>query len=345
MLKKKLQDEIVVKTKAGDFKVLKNGQLEDVPSAEIIVPEDDLLVINKDSSQEVLNNSINKSSTTLLPKQVELNKKPTANFYMDVSDEHDAEQFKEKDYDKKNRAIKEYIEAKAIEIISHTGLGEAATKNQQLKNIVISRIRDVRSLAETKEALARLEEINNAQGGNDWINTLIPLVEKDRDKIAEMVRTGNIPKIKEQKVGETPENNIKNNQAVSQILDVKYKKNPEIIDGHELSKSVVMGPVDEIRSMTLADFRKLADNPNQAADKVLQKISLLEDESLVKRSQGVVAWHKSEIYKLYLKIGATSMAEKKPIEQVIRELQENNQPYLAPEEFNVVADLNRKLSY
>lgn len=351
-MKEKLQEGIIVKTKTGDFRVLKNGQLEEEPTTEIIVPEDDLMVVDEVKQQTLkqeeknknISIDLNKSSTTFTSKKVVLDKKPTANFYMDVSDEREVSQFKEKASEEKNRAIKDFIEAKAIEVINQAGLGEAAMKNQQLKNIVISRIRNVRSLAETKEALGKLVITDN-NWPDDWIGTLIALIEKDRDRVAEMIHTGDIPKIKIE--ARDIESKIKKieRKPIDKMMDVQYKKDPEVIDGSGLAKNIVMGPVDEIRSINLADFRKLAENPAEAADKILQKISLLEDESLLKKAQGVTAWHDSEIYKVYLQIGAASMSEKKPIEQVIRELREKGKLYLAPEEFNVVADLNRKLSY
>jgi len=332
MLKKKLQDGIIVKTKTGDFRILKDGRLEDIEnieSTEIIVPQDDLIIVDEEKQDELLDN---------------LNKKPTANFYIDVSDEHEISQFKEKGSEGKNRAIKEFIEDKAVEIISHAGLGQEAVKNNQLKNIIISRIRDVRSLAETKEALAEIEIKDSANMVDDWINVLITLIEKDRDRVAELIHTGNIPK--RNKENETNIKNIKgNSKLVNKMMDVKYSKNLPEMNKKKIFKGMVMGPVDEIRNISLVDFRKLAKNPAEAADKIYQQISLLEDESLVKRAQGVIAWHESEIYKIYLNIGATSMSQKKPIEQVIREFKEKGELYLAPEEFNIVADLNRKLSY
>ena len=42
MLKDVLQDEILVKTKEGDFKVLKKDKLEEVPSDELAVKSDKL---------------------------------------------------------------------------------------------------------------------------------------------------------------------------------------------------------------------------------------------------------------------------------------------------------------
>ncbi len=330
MLKKKLQDGIIVKTKTGNFRILKDGQLEDIEDAkntEVIVPQDDLMVVDKERQDELLDN---------------LNKKPTASFYIDVSDEHEVNQFKEKGSEEKNRAIKDYIENKAIEIISHAGLSKVAIKNKQLKNIIISRIRNVRSLAETKEALNRLDLDEDNNLVDDWINVLMVLIEKDRDRIAEIIRTGQIPKIKKEKHN-TDLN--KNNQPATEMMDIKYSEDVKSINKKRNVNNMVMGPVDEIRNITLSDFRKLAKSPAEAADKILQQINLLEDESLVKRAQGVIAWHESDVYKIYLNIGATSMSQKKPIEQVIRDFKEKGQPYLAPEEFNVIADLNRKLSY
>lgn len=105
------------------------------------------------------------------------------------------------------------------------------------------------------------------------------------------------------------------------------------------------GPVEEIRSMTLTDFRRLAPTPEQMIEKILQRINLLEEESFSQKTQAIKAWKESEIYRLYLSLGDQSMEERKPIFDIIRERQEKNLPTLTPEEVEAVIELNQKLRY
>ena len=54
------------------------------------------------------------------------------------------------------------------------------------------------------------------------------------------------------------------------------------------------GPVEELRAITLVDFRRLSRDPSEAAMKIKDKIDLLTGESFEKRSAGIAAWTASE---------------------------------------------------
>lgn len=105
------------------------------------------------------------------------------------------------------------------------------------------------------------------------------------------------------------------------------------------------GPIEEIRSMNLTDFRRLAPTPKEAIEKILAKMDILEEESFTRKIQAVQAWKESDVYRLYLELGDQSMEQKKPLAEVISERQKNNQPTLTEEEFGAVMELNRRLRY
>ena len=335
MLKTDLKDEIIVKTKDGDFKLLKKGKLKELPSGELLVPQDDLIISKAKEGR------------------------PTASFYFDVDDEHEIRKLSSRQDDDKNRAIKEFIEQTVKHIVVEAGLGETALQNLQLKNIIISRLKDVRTLAETREALLR-QGFGGQVISKEQVVNLLNLVEQKRGQVEEVIRTGRVPKAQQINKSKYQEISPLRAQALERVdkpkevktetkkvdlTGVKYERKPEVVRGDELTQHVITGPIEEIKNLTLKDFRRLGASPKEAAEKVLQKIDLLGDESLIKRAEGIKAWHDSEVYQVYLEIGAKSMAEKKPVEKVIHEYREADKPYLSPEEFNEVADLNRKLSY
>jgi len=105
------------------------------------------------------------------------------------------------------------------------------------------------------------------------------------------------------------------------------------------------GPIEEIRSMNLTDFRRLAPTPKEAIEKILAKIDILEEESFTRKIQAVQAWKESDVCRLYLELGDQSMEQKKPLAEVIAERQKNSQPTLTEEEFGAVMELNRRLRY
>jgi len=105
------------------------------------------------------------------------------------------------------------------------------------------------------------------------------------------------------------------------------------------------GPIEEIRSMTLTDFRRLGATPQEAIAKILAKIELLEDESFTQKVEAVKAWKENEIQRLYLELGDQSMEEKKPIAEIINQRVKENVPTLSQEEVEAVIELNQRLRY
>lgn len=104
------------------------------------------------------------------------------------------------------------------------------------------------------------------------------------------------------------------------------------------------GPVEELRSMGLKDFRRLSRDPREATLKLKDKIDLLEEQSFDMKTQGIRAWQDSEVNKLYLDILRKSL-EGKPITDVIADLENKAAPYLSKAEFDSIMELNRKLRF
>ncbi len=113
----------------------------------------------------------------------------------------------------------------------------------------------------------------------------------------------------------------------------------------DITKPRPMGLSDELSVLSIDDFRSLGSSLDDAASKVLEKIEVLAEESLVKRSQGIAAWRQSPVYQEYLQIGRQGMTEGRPVEQVIAARQASGKPTLSLEEFGVIADLNRHITY
>ncbi len=105
------------------------------------------------------------------------------------------------------------------------------------------------------------------------------------------------------------------------------------------------GPIDELREMSLLNFRRLSRNPRDAVLKIKKKISFLEEESYTKRFEGIKAWRQSPVNKLYLEIGQESIINKKPINVIIQNRKQARKPYLSELEFKAVMDLNKDLRF
>lgn len=107
----------------------------------------------------------------------------------------------------------------------------------------------------------------------------------------------------------------------------------------------VMGPVDELKQLTANEFRMFGTEARTASRVIIEKIHLLEQESIEKKAEAISAWKSSPLHQLYLDIGNQSLESTLPVEAVIKQREKNTQPTLTVEEFDAVADINRQLRF
>ena len=107
--------------------------------------------------------------------------------------------------------------------------------------------------------------------------------------------------------------------------------------------SRLVGPVEELRAMTLTDYRRLAPDPLGCIRRLYEKIQQLGKESFSRCAEGIKAWRGSETYRLYVAMGQDSLLSAKTIPALIAERQGSGQPALTEQEYSYISDLNRKL--
>ncbi len=107
----------------------------------------------------------------------------------------------------------------------------------------------------------------------------------------------------------------------------------------------LVGPIEELREMTLVDWRRLSPDPVLAAEKIKAKIALLEKEAFSKKIAGIKAWQESEVNKLYLEIGRESLQKGLPVDKILADRQTSGQPSISTEEYMALMNLNRSLRY
>lgn len=99
---------------------------------------------------------------------------------------------------------------------------------------------------------------------------------------------------------------ISNNQPLKQSM-------------HDISApaEVEMGPVEEFKSVSLEEFRRLSSNPVEAAKRLHQKMSNLQEESFVWYLDGIHAYHQSPLYREYMNAVTQSLVERKTLANVL----------------------------
>lgn len=82
-------------------------------------------------------------------------------------------------------------------------------------------------------------------------------------------------------------------------------------------EDMTLGPVDEIQSMTLADFRRLSADPHSAVEVLREKIATIRQESYLEYLKAQHAWYKSPLYRTYLAYLGASLDKKQPLKEVL----------------------------
>ncbi len=116
---------------------------------------------------------------------------------------------------------------------------------------------------------------------------------------------------------------------------------PDVVDIKQPART--MGPVDELGSLTLIDFRRLGANLRQREEKLIEKVKLLEEQSFVQKYRGLEAWKRSPVWQLYSSIGSEGLASGKSVDSIIAERTGRGGETLTLEEFNMMTDLNRRM--
>ena len=131
-------------------------------------------------------------------------------------------------------------------------------------------------------------------------------------------------------------------KQVQDVVKDKYKvPTPEKV----ASPHVLSGSIEELKQLSLGNFRLLGESAEQSKEKLLNKINNLGKESFTKKSQGIEAWRQSEVYKEYLNLGNESMLQGKEISDIINDYKSKGRDTLSLEEFSAVSDINKSLRF
>ena len=145
-------------------------------------------------------------------------------------------------------------------------------------------------------------------------------------------------------------NNVVSDKIVPKVQEIvsPHKKEVNILQDSKkyvkINKPVQLkktqSPTDELANLTLDEFKSFGANAKERVNKIYGRINLLEEESIDKKNQGIIAWKSSDVYKEYVLIGKESLLNNKPIKDVIAE-----HGKLSFEDFNAIADLNEQFNY
>ena len=249
---------------------------------------------------------------------------------------------------------------KAEAIVKKSGVTFASGEmKNRVVNALVSHIKGVRKPFETKQSLMRspaeggagLEEdeanrLMTAAGSGKAENMRPPInVEQTRQPQNEVVK----PMPKRPVGGEIhPPQPIQAQIPPMAVAEVKKPPmapstpaaapKPELADIKKPMAPVV-GLAGEL-AYSLADWRRVAVNPQDRIKKIENQIGVLEEDSYPQRLKGMAAWFGSEVVKLYLEAGQKSLEEGKPLMETLGQGDANG---LSWDEWEAIAELDNRI--
>jgi len=120
-------------------------------------------------------------------------------------------------------------------------------------------------------------------------------------------------------------------QAKPQIRDVKADRR-------------LVGPVEELEILDLVNLRQLGKTAEDMQAQLKKKFDFLSEQALVKKVEGVQAWKKSPVFRLYIAMTYEGLRERKPIAEVIRARQIANTECLTLSEYEMIGRLSAEIA-
>lgn len=105
------------------------------------------------------------------------------------------------------------------------------------------------------------------------------------------------------------------------------------------------GPLEELRQLTLVDFRRLSKDPVQAATKIHDLVNLLSDQGYDRKIAAIQAWRESPVSQQYVHLSQEALLNGKSIHDVLKEHHNKGEETFSEAELRVVIDLNTTLRF
>ncbi len=194
-----------------------------------------------------------------------------------------------------------------------------ADYSNRLRIVVQLRLKEIRSNEQTTAALIR--ETGQAGVGLTWSQA------DEVIKRCEAAVAASLPAVRGPGAlaNATPHNAFVHSEVqsfeqarpLSPVAPESFKLNSEprvkTVMHDVVSRPTEVGPIDEIRYVTLIDFRRLSHNPVEAAARLKQKFVNLQGESILLYLDAWDAWRQSPLYTDYVKLVFAYLETPRPL--------------------------------
>lgn len=247
---------------------------------------------------------------------------------------------------------------------------------KRLRNVVSTRLRDVRNAVQTRAMLERETHVGGVGLPADVAARVADIIEatyqakhsaidEEQRKRIESMQDEQRKKIDERKQRESEEHaawykqkvaGAKGDVAVEQLRAAMQGKpmpiatestpamaKPSMVD--IVPPMRLSGLGDELKTMGIETFRRQAKTPEQAAEKIYQKLETLKRENFERWTDGVAAWRSSPLQQQYLRLVTESFSTAKPVAQLVEEKRKIDPNLPTAEELGAIIALNARIQF
>lgn len=250
-----------------------------------------------------------------------------------------------------------------LQQIGDIGLNEYLAK--RLENVISTRLRSVRNTIQTIGILTRPDSIGGLglpQEQADRISKIIEAsfelhhsaIEEDQKRKIVEAQEVQKQKIEERKKRESDEHAEWYRQKMGETSFNAPPQSSEFYTSPRPTQSLSgitapMAPlsdlIGELRMMDTQTFRRLAKEPEQAAEKLLQKFDTLRNESFERYTTGIASWRSSPLQQRYLQLVSESFTQGKTVSEIAEAKRSIDPLTPTAEELGAIMTVNAKIQY
>lgn len=305
---------------------------------------------------------VQKTAPVVVAPQVKKVSEPLMVENPDVQSKKKAEKAKKMQDEALKTAFSEAVDI-ALEK-AHAGLEEAKMPSAAFADIAGKMLRGIRDQYQTRDVLERDHHLK----GGALVSVMQALIEAEE---VYRVATDALVKIEDMdtKLSESDAAALEEQEAnrvdakFSELLKDSHKPAPAKVEltvgsvapsaNDGMPKKVtdvvagnrLMGPVEQLETMTLADFRRLSTNPEEAVRKMEALLLSLQKTSYDERVRGVLAWRKSPLAGLSIALTTESLNTGVAVAEIAARRRSQGQESLGPAEMQALSKWNEKVRF
>lgn len=270
----------------------------------------------------------------------------------------------------------ERVVDETLKKLTVTGLDEYLTK--RLRNVISSRLRDVRNAIQVKEILVRDAKVGGVELHPEEAEVIAGVIEAAYQMHRAELAASEKGKIDEMRLAQDEKRVVRRKQESEEHAEWYRQKiqtaNPwaaaikaeragtspapstssspmtPTLDGIRPSLDGIRPPTrltslgDELGRMTLAEFRRTAKTPEESMERLWQKLETLKQDSYERWSEGAQAWRQSPLQQQYLQLVTESFTSGRPVAEVAQTRHEQDPGQPTSEEIGAILLLNNRLN-